>query len=463
VRGAPAALLLLLGAAAAAEETLVELRPPAAVAYRMARDLDGDGCAELLLLDAKEAWFWKGRRGPMPAEPDARWALPEGTALVDVAERTLVARTASGYFALGSGAPPERLPWRSGPGLPALPRSIVWRAFRADVDRDGRSDLVDVSFEGYRIDYAGGGSLLLPARPSASLQTQSSIASERHVVRYSLGEWRTGDFDADPAPDFAYFLPGRLVLFPGDASGRQEAARSVEIALPESAKAEFTFVDWNGDGKTDALAVDRDGGLATVYVADARRGLAAAARTALAVPGRMRPPVVEDFDGDGRPDLALPYFPQPTVQDAVRWFVRGEVEISVPLFLNRGGREGLPRLADRQISLPVKLRLGSDDAGRLSLAGLVIAEYAGDLDGDGRKDLLVSKSPDRVGVHRGVREGVFEEEAGRTIGLPDASPYETVASGAADLNGDGLSDIILHYRGAGRRPDRVMVLLSRKP
>jgi len=57
---------------------------------------------------------------------------------------------------------------------------------------------------------------------------------------------------------------------------------------------------------------------------------------------------------------------------------------------------------------------------------------------------------------------VYSEEPGAHIRIPDCADFEQVKSMALDLNGDKSSDIILHYRGAGRRPDRLFVLWSRK-
>jgi hypothetical protein len=61
-----------------------------------------------------------------------------------------------------------------------------------------------------------------------------------------------------------------------------------------------------------------------------------------------------------------------------------------------------------------------------------------------------------------VEEGLFEKEPSSRIEIPDCSDYEAVYTAAARLNGDAASDIILHYAGDGRRPDRLFLLLSRK-
>ena len=253
-----------------------------------------------------------------------------------------------------------------------------------------------------------------------------------------------------------------LLVYTGDARGRFDPARRIEIKIDEARDADLTFVDFNLDGQTDVLAVRRKLGKVSVLVADPEKGLLAPHRIRLALPGKMRYPVVTDLDGDKRPDLALPYIPKFKFEDAVRVMTRGEVLVKVPIFLNRGGKNCIPARADAQVTVPIRVRARVDEAGRIKLSGLVIVEYEGDLDGDGRRDLLVTETPTVLAVRRGVPVTVFHEKVHARISVPDCSPFESVKSAAANLNGDKQSDIILHYRGAGGRGDRLFVLLSRK-
>ncbi|MGQ0613498.1 MAG: FG-GAP repeat domain-containing protein [Planctomycetaceae bacterium] len=464
------AALLLLAAAARAGHEVAEVEAPPVVDYRVARDLDGDGKTELLLMTPKEAWFWRGRAGHPPARPDEILSLPEGAALFDFAalpetpgEERLLVRTHTGIYALGPGFPARRTELPAGPGLPPAPANLLWRSLGYDLDGDGRRDFIDVSTLGYTLTYAAAPDpVRLPPALRASAECLGRLPSERHVARVALAQWASGRFDGDAFPDLALLAGPGLLLYPGNEAGRADASRVRQIELPEATRGDLAFHDFNGDGWTDALAVDRKAGTAYVILADPLAGLAKGVRIPFAVRGTMRAPVVEDLDGDGRLDLALPYFPNPSVQDAVRWFVRGEVVIYVPIFLNRGGSGCFSRVADRQVEVPIRLRVSSDAGGRISVGGLVVVEYAGDLDGDGRKDLLVTEAPGSLAVHRGVPESVFEQEPSQRLAVPDASSFEGVTTAAADLNGDGRSDIILHYRGAGRRPDRVLLLMSGK-
>jgi len=463
---APVPPLLLLAATAAAGPELVELSCPPRVSYRIYRDLDHDGLDDLILVGEHEAWLWHGRTHFAP-EPDTKFKLPEGVALFDVGpqeakEQALVVRTAKGYFALRAGAEPEPLPHASGPGLPAAPGNVLWRAFFGDFDGDGKTDFLDVSLAGYTIAFARGGEVCLPPLLLETAATRAVAASGKLVARYALGDWVRGDFDGDGRPDFAVLKGDGLRVYTSDASGHYDPARSSDVALPEATDADLWFRDFNGDGRTDVLAIRGGDGVASVLLADEEKGLAGASRLGFTVPGELRSPVLEDLDGDGRLDLALPYTARPSIEAAVRAIARGEAIVKVPVFLNRGGRACFAPRADAQFAFPARLRISADSAGRIEIGGLIIVEYGGDLDGDGRRDLAASLEPTVLGIFRGIPQGLFEKEPSMRVEIPDCSEYEAVYTATARLNGDAASDMILHYAGAGRRPDRLFLLLSRK-
>jgi hypothetical protein len=460
-------VLALLAVVAAAEHTIVELRCPEKVSYRVVRDLEGDGLDDLLLVTQGEARLWRGRRGAFPADADVTWRLPEGAALFDVGppdaeQQRPVVRTAAAYWALNLDGKAERLTTASGPGLPARPANILWRGFFGDFDRDGKGDFIDVSLYGYAIAFGGGGAVTLPPRLAETVDTRVNAASERLVARYGLGDWTPGDFNGDGLADFAVMTLNGLQVYPGDEKGRFDPAYVIGITLDDAPDAELTFADFNGDGKTDVLAIRRAAGKASVTMADAQRGLLKPHRIRLTVPGHVRHPVAADLDGDGAADLALPYTAKPSIQAGVRVVMRGEAILKVPIFRNRGGKIPFGARADRQISFPIRLRVSTDSTGRFMLGGLVVVEYGGDVTGDGRNDLLITARSTLLSVHRGKKGEIFEAEPSATLPIPDCSAFDSVLSAAADLNGDDRSDIILLYRGSDRLPDRLYLLLSRK-
>jgi len=457
-----AALLLLMSAAARAQHLLIELKCPQNVRYRVLRDIDGDGLKDLILVGRKQLFVWKG--GPkIPARPSETRPIPDGTALFHIGRwkrqgEQFLFRTAAKYFRAGQVVAP------SGPGLPERVANILWLSLFTDLDGDHLPDIVDVSLQGYKILFGDATSVLLPPETKEVMDTDVDAASDRVLVRVGFAGWHNGNFNGDKYPDFAIMRQGGLLVYTGDERGKFDPKRFLEIDLAEARGASLTLRDFNGDGQTDLLAVHARKGLATLLVADTGKGLRAARRLRLTVPGRMRYTIVSDLNGDGRPDLALPYLPKLSIQDIVRVVARREVMLRVPLFINRGGDRVFPARADSKVNLPVKIRVKIDSVGRLKLGGLIIVQYEGDLDGDGRRDLLVTETSTRLALHRGTGDPseVFEKNPGRHFAIPDCAAYDSVRTDAADLNGDGSSDIILHYLGAGRLPDRLFLLLSRK-
>jgi len=463
-----AKLLLVAAPAFGGEFDIVTLDCPARIDYRVTRDLDGDGTTDLLLVTAREAWFWNGRTGAFPKKPDVILKLPEGAALFDIGHvgvvkhEQLVVRTHDAYWSIPLTGDAQRLAMPSGPGLPVAPANVLWRGFFRDFDLDKKPDFIDVSLGGYRIRYGAGDEQVLPAQIVETVRTVGTAVSARRVARYAVQAWSDGNFNGDLRPDFAVETEQGLLVYTGDARGRFDAQRTITVSIPEAKESDLSYLDLNRDGQTDVLAVQRNKGKAIVLMASPTEGLAKPRRFEIVVPGRMRYPVLTDLDGDGLPDLALPYVPKPSFADAVRVLARGEFLVKAPVFLNRGGSRPFPALADTRLTLPVRVRMQADATGRIRLSGLIIVEYGGDLDGDGRKDFVVTEKTDELAVYRGVAQSVFRESVWIRIAIPDCASYDSVQSAAADLNGDKRSDMILLYRGQGRRPDQVHLLLSRK-
>jgi hypothetical protein len=440
------------------------IRAPRSFDYRIARDVDGDGLNDLVIVTGNEVWLWRGKRAGPGAEPDLKRALPKGAALFDFesANGPLIVRTHDAYWSVPWKGEPVKHAMPSGPGLPRRPGNVLWRGFFRDIDQDKKQDFVDVSMQGYRIRFGAGDDIVLPPHIHESATTGQRAVSGRNIARFALGDWTSGNFNGDLRPDFGVATNEGLLVYPGDAKGRFDPKRTLLISLPNVKESDLVYVDVNRDGQTDIMAVDRKKGHAVMLTGDPKQGLLKPYRTEKKVSGYMRPPVLADFNGDLLPDLALPYVPTPSFADAVRVIARAELLVKVPVFLNRGGPRPFAGGADTVLSMPVRIRMGTDEAGRFKISGLIVVEYGGDLDGDGRKDLIVTEKTSQLAVYRGVNKTVFREEAWMRIAIPDCAAYESVKSAAADLNGDGRSDIILHYLGGGRRPDQVHLLLSRK-
>ncbi len=141
--------------------------------------------------------------------------------------------------------------------------------------------------------------------------------------------------------------------------------------------------------------------------------------------------VAEDFDADGRPDLALSYFTNRG----------GDVYEGIDLFYNRGS-DGLEWERVPLVAHSVEILLDGSYPRYRVLA-------AGDLDGDGHLDLAALQDDGDVDLFLGQPGGGFSLELSPELndeGVDRAgcSGYHAVLT---DLNGDGRDEIVAGFAG----------------
>jgi hypothetical protein len=178
-----------------------------------------------------------------------------------------------------------------------------------------------------------------------------------------------------------------------------------------------------------------------------------------------------DFNGDGRPDLAVANSGSNTVSvllgngdgtfQAARNFGVGNTPDSVAV--GDFNRDGRPDLAVANFyGNDVSVLLGNGDgtfqaASNFSVGGLPASVAVGDFNGDGRPDLAAAiayqnttTNGDSVDVLLGNGDGTFQAPRAFTVGVAPTS----VAVG--DFNGDGRPDLVTANSGG----DGVSVLLG---
>ena len=171
----------------------------------------------------------------------------------------------------------------------------------------------------------------------------------------------------------------------------------------------LTVCDVNGDGRPDFLYGAGRG----LLVLNTPKGFVEAKDCGISYrAGKVRP-VFGDFDGDGHPDL---FVPQPG---------------GCKLFHN----DGKGHFTD------VTARSGD----LANFTGYATCAAWGDLDKDGRLDLIVGclKGPNRFFRNKG--DGTFED-ATEAVGLHQRV-FNTQAVALVDLNGDGMLDVVFNNEG----------------
>ncbi|MEU2648513.1 VCBS repeat-containing protein [Streptomyces albidoflavus] len=210
--------------------------------------------------------------------------------------------------------------------------------------------------------------------------------------------------------------------------------------------------DFNGDGHPDLILDELakgsddprgdDAGIGIVYgskrgLVPGARQLLSPARTAAVVEGVL-PAAFDteaacDLDGDGYTDLVVSTDPP----------FDGQGQPPVPVQVVFGGPEG-PAGRAVVLRVPDRARFGNDWPDH---------PVCGDFDGDGEADLVLHASSSRLSFLQGpfTRKGA-PAAAGTALPVPGDLPVGP----AADLDGDGTSDLVVRA-GGGRAKSRVVL------
>ena len=342
-----------------------------------------------------------------------------------------------------------------------------------DLNDDGLDDIALPGFDGYTVwIQRSDGSLADPVElagpPTTRTGFRSSAYRAREIYRF--------DFDGDGHGDLAFWNGDGLDVYLGLADGgfvTEPVAVHVPMELTtddvtmsfgfgsivdETRSMLYAVDDLNGDGVADiATSTIEVGGLfdqSTRYDFHfgRREGNAtvfeAAPDTHISSAGVQGPLERSDLDGDGSVDFGMLSF-KLGIGKVISVLLTGSVSFNLNFYLM--GEGGYPEQPNVQRRVKLRLDLGS---------GRVTGNWvsAGDLTGDGMRDLVIQAGPTRVEVYPGTGDaGLF---AKRSIEVAvDLSDQGSVR--LADLNGDGRDDMFMTHRLPDSEARHLAVALSR--
>lgn len=382
-------------------------------------DVDGDGSVDIVvgltgpgvltsgtqagtltqfLLGHGDGRFVGAPAWPSPSLAGAGPSAMSALALADLDGDGVTDLVAPAPRALSSAPAPDpgQLSWRrGGPGGPGAASTIeVARGGAvavavADVDGDGRPDLVYATRDSLAVRRGAGGATF-------SGETARALPAEPLALR-------VGDFDGDRRADVAVLAADGLRVYPGQADASLGTPALVEAT---TALVTLDVADLDGDGRADLVVGRADG---SVGVRLGGPGGSFLAPIALSAGSAVQALAIGDMDGDGRRDLVV------AAADA-----SGRVQLQVfpgtpgggfgapvatPLQDSSGSRVGSVALADFNGDGRVDVALTRDGLtgivmglgdGRLdteyafAIAGRASVLNAGDVDADGQPDLLAT-------------------------------------------------------------------------
>ena len=292
---------------------------------------------------------------------------------------------------------------------PAATNGELYAIALGDVSGDGQADIVTVNFgnttAGVQVGLAGGG--FAPVVSYATAPSNAPTPSGGAPQGVALGDVNgDGRLDIVAANTFA----SNVGVLLGQASGGF-APFSTYSAGANSAPRGVALGDVNGDGRLDIVTANGFLGTVGVLLGQAAGGFAAPSAYATGPNGSSGVSIpygvaLGDVNGDGRLDIVAAN--------------RDGNNVGVLLGQAAGGFAAFVNYSTGNSSSPVSVALG-------------------DVNGDGRLDIVTANSGGTAGVLLGQAGGGFAAVVGYATGPLGSNPTG-IALG--DVNGDGRLDLI---------------------
>lgn len=460
-------------------------------------DVDGDGLQDLLVVRGREGLLYlQGADRGFAAEPVQRFRFHPRTVLFDVGDldgdrrAELVLLQPDGVYAyrlqerpggrLLFGLRPEKV--ADCPSFLDRPagEEVRRKALLADLDGDGDLDLLVPQRDGFSVLRALGGGRFaapetLPAPPTAILNPGRDRLSSQLFGSYWFPNPNVVSWDGEGPDEVVLADEGRLVVLGAPAPGALPLTpvgtfpvpgqRQFSMAVENPFELDFTtplvLRDLDRDGRVDVASTHVGQGVTRVFRngADPAAALTAPAHTVRAK-GVTFLAFFVDLDGDGLDDLVLPRMDKIGVWSILKVLVTRSVPIDVLIFYQRRDGPMFPDEPDavRAMEIPLGLQMGGGEGIRFGTT--IVATIEGDLDGDGKKDLVQRTDDDTLAVYRGQARGMSSAAAAE-LTIPSVEPYRFILPVVVDLDGDGRHEVILRYYSWDRTKDRMSIVRAR--
>ena len=339
-----------------------------------------------------------------------------------------------------------------------------------DLDGDGKPDLVVANF------WANTISVFRNTAATGSIDAGSFTAKVDFTTRTSPVNIAVGDLNGDGRPDLAVVNAGSnsfSVFINNSSAGAISFETKVDIAtiFPHTSLRAIAIADFDGDGLNDVVVSSLNVNTLLAYrnVTTLNGAFNATPLQGITVRTTPYSIVAEDLNGDGKPDIAVAHYGSDKISVIQNHSVVGTFVFASSIDLTSGTTstpqigsivaadfdgDGKPDLAalnqaDNTISVfknninPGAIINASDFAAKVDFptGASPNALTVGDVDGDGRPDLVTSNyGGNSASILRNATTSGSIGFAAKTDLATGDTPWGVAV---ADLDGDGRQDIVV--------------------
>ncbi len=460
-----------------------------------AEDLNADGLKDILIIHRKglppdqTRWvsiFLQSADGGFSSAADQSWELDTAAAVLDIGdvagdarkEICYLTRDEVRYHPLNS-AQYETTPQVlfEAQGLTVFPskRRIPLINFVRDWNGDGREEVAIFGFEGLAIhapdesgNFSSANKILVAL--TTGMRRASRDAEDDFTAglsaRFTFPNIRLVDFDNDGRKDLIATTDERVIVYRQQADGRFTEQPTDDVffdvrtrheKIEDMAEVETVVHDLNNDGYADAIVTKQTAkglsnfrGVINIFWGKPE-GYSTVPDQVIISEGTASDRVlIRDVNGDGRKDLILPSV-KISITSIIRWLITRRIPIYFNIFLL--GENCM--FSDRpDFTKEVKFKIdwsGESDSQAMALKG--------DFNGDKRKDFVFATDEDELSIYLGVedKDRLFSKKPVTKINADAFGVLNTY-----DLNGDGYSDMIIHYPETKERKGMIQVLMNQR-